>query len=410
MAGAQLGIERIRSAQQAGARLVKRTPVITSAALSELAGGPVVLKAENLQRTGSFKIRGAASKLADLGPAAAAGVTAGSAGNHAQALAFAARAAGVRCEIFVPSGAPLSKVEACRGYGATLVEGGQSVEDAVAAARQRAEATGMVFCHPFDDLAVIAGQGVVGLELIDEIEDLAQVVVPLGGGGLAAGLATAVKAARPSTRVIAVQAEACAPYLDHPAGRGPVLTLADGIAVKRPGRITRPLVERLVDEIATVDEDSIADAMVLLMERAKLVVEGAGAVGVAALLSGAVAAPRHGTTCVVLSGGNVDLGVTPGLIRRHETRAGRRLIVFARIGDRPGTLAKLLALFAEAGANLIEVEHVREGIDLHVRQTGVQAVLEVRGPSHAAAVLAAAREAGYDVEAPTTMSVSGRSR
>ncbi len=398
MAGPALTIDRIRHARRAGAGVVKHTPVTSSAALTEAFGSPVVLKAENLQRTGSFKIRGALSKLDALGAAASHGVVAGSAGNHAQALAFASRTAGVRCEIFVPAGAPLAKMEACRGYGATLVEGGASLDEAVAAARARASETGMVFCHPYDDADVIAGQGTLGIELSEDVAELAQVVVPLGGGGLAAGVAIALKAADPAVRVIGVQASVCAPYVSGAVARGPVLTLADGIAVKRPGKITRPLVERYLDDIVVVDEDAIADAMVLLMERAKLYVEGAGAVGVAALLGGAVGPAPHGATCVVLSGGNVDLGVVPGLIRRHETKAGRRLILFARISDRPGGLAGLLTLFASAGANLIEVEHVREGVDLHVRQTGVEVVLEVRGPGHADAVVAAASAAGYDVD------------
>jgi threonine dehydratase len=372
--------------------------VTGSAALSERCGGDIVLKAENLQRTGSFKIRGAMSKLGALGDAARNGVTAGSAGNHAQALAFAARNAGVPCEIFVPSGAPLSKIESCRAYGATLIEGGDSLDEAVDAARERATEAGMVFCHPYDDLDIIAGQATLGRELVDDVPGMRRIVVPLGGGGLASGIAIAVKANDPTVEVLGVQAAACAPYANQAPAPGPVLTLADGIAVKRPGELTRPLVEHWLDGIVVVDENAIADAMVLLMERAKLFVEGAGAVAVAALLSQQVRTTGAGTTCVVLSGGNVDLGVVPGLIRRHETQQGRRLILFARISDRPGGLARLLTLFAEHGANLIEVEHVREGVNLHVRETGVQAVLEVRGREHADSVVRAATEAGYPVE------------
>lgn len=388
----------IARAAAAGQDVVKHTPVTSSAALSSLAGGEVVLKAENLQRTGSFKIRGAMSKLAALGDRAGHGVTAGSAGNHAQALAFAARHMGVPCEIFVPAGAPITKVEACRGYGAILVEGGDSLDEAVLAARERAEQAGMEFCHPYDDLAVIAGQGTLGVELLGDIERLRRVIVPLGGGGLASGVAIALKQHDPTIEVIGVQAEACAPYASLPTYTGPVVTLADGIAVKRPGELTRPLIEHWLDGVVVVDEDAIADAMVLLMERAKLYVEGAGAVGVAALLHQVTTASPHGTTCVVLSGGNVDLGVVPGLIRRHETQAGRRLTLFARISDRPGGLARLLDIFAQTGANLIVVEHIREGIDLHVRETGIQLVLEVRNRDHAAAVIDAARKAGYTID------------
>lgn len=399
MAAPTVTAAAIDRAERAGRGIVLHTPMVPSAALTERCGGEIVLKAENLQRTGSFKIRGAMSKLDMLGQTARNGVTAGSAGNHAQAIAFAARHAGVRCEIFVPSGAPLSKIEACRHYGAELEEGGDSLDDAVAAARQRAAEAGMVFCHPYDDLDVIAGQATLGRELVADIDVLRQVVVPLGGGGLATGIAMVVKGRDPQARVIGVQVEACAPYADRPAPAGPIVTLADGIAVKRPGAITRPLVETWLDDVVVVTENAVADAMVLLLERAKLAVEGAGAVGVAALMSGQIAPATDGTTCVVVSGGNVDLGLLPNLIRRHETQAGRRLILFARISDRPGGLARLLTLFAGHGANLIEVEHVREGVDLHVRETGVQLVLEVRDRNHAESVVAAARQAGYAVDA-----------
>ena len=388
-------LDDITAAQAVASVAAKHTPIVTSVALSERVGGDVVLKAESLQRTGAFKIRGAMNKVASLGSHAAAGVTAGSAGNHAQALAFAARHFGVPCDIFVPAGAPITKIEACRAYGAEVVEGGASLDEAVAAAKQRAAERGMAFCHPFDDPAVVAGQGTLGLELVEDVSDLACVVVPLGGGGLVSGVAIAVKSLLPTARVVGVQAAVCSPYLgDAPAG-GPVLTLADGIAVKHPGELTGPLVERWVDEIVAVDEDAIADAMVMLMERAKLYVEGAGAVGVAAVRSGLVKPAATGTTCVVLSGGNVDLGIVPGLIRRHETEAGRRLVVFARIEDRPGSLVRLLGVFAAAGANLVEVQHQREGLDLHVRQTGVHATFEVRSREHADAVVDAVRGAGY---------------
>jgi threonine dehydratase len=390
-------LDDIRAARIVTSTIARRTPVLESVALSERSGGTVVLKAESLQRTGAFKIRGAINKLASLGAAARRGVTAGSAGNHAQALAFAAREFGVPCDIFVPLGAPITKIEACRAYGASVVEGGLTLEDAVLAARARADASGMAFCHPFDDPAVVAGQGTLGLELAEDVTDLACVVVPIGGGGLAAGTAIAVKALHPAVRVVGVQAAVCAPYATGTPAGGPVVTLADGIAVKRPGALTAPLVDQWVDEVVAVDEDAIADAMVLLMERAKLYVEGAGAVGVAALAAGLVPPPPRGTTCVVLSGGNVDLGVVPGLIRRHETRAGRRLVVFARIDDRPGSMVRLLGAFAAAGANLVEVEHLRDGVDLHVRETGIHATFEVRSPEHGRAVLAAVQAAGFSV-------------
>lgn len=397
MDDAPISDEMIVQARSAGAGVVARTPVMTSAALTDRCGGRVVLKAEHLQRTGSFKIRGAMNKLASLGAAAANGVTAGSAGNHAQALAFAARHAGVPCEIFVPQGAPIGKIEACLGYGASVIEGGASLDEAVSAAIQRAADSDMAFCHPYDDPVVVAGQATLGLELLEDVADLSLVVVPLGGGGLASGVALAVKRRLPHVRVVGVQAVACAPYVTGAAPDGAVVTLADGIAVKRPGAVTRPLVESWLDDIVTVDENSIAEAMVLLMERAKFVVEGAGAVGVAALLDGTLAPASEGTTCVVLSGGNVDLGVIPGLIRRHETTSGRRLLLTVRISDRPGGLARLLAVISEQSANVIEVHHVREGIDLLVRETAVNLVLEIRGRSHGDRVIGAIERAGYIV-------------
>lgn len=389
--------ELIARARQAGRGVVKHTPVTSSAALSESCGGEVVLKAENLQRTGSFKIRGAMAKLASLGDDAKRGVTAGSAGNHAQALAFAARHHGVHCQIFVPAGAPIAKTEACRAYGAEVIEGGASLSEAVASAKARAAETGMTFCHPYDDPITVSGQATLGLELLEDLPNLRRVVIPLGGGGLAAGVAIAVKRVRPEVKVIGVQTDVCAPYANQPAPEGAVLTIADGIAVKLPGEVTRPLIEHYLDDVVTVSEDAIADAMVLLMERSKLFVEGAGAVGVAALMSERVAPARSGTTCAVLSGGNLDLGAVPGLIRRHETKAGRRAILFARISDRPGGLATLLTILARAGANIIEVEHVREGIDLHIRETGVQVVLEVRNREHAESVVEAAESGGYEI-------------
>ncbi len=398
MAAIPIDSEVIEAARLAGIGVVKRTPITESATLSERYGGNVVFKAENLQRTGSFKIRGAMSKLASLGDAVKNGVVAGSAGNHAQSIAFAARHHNVPCEIFVPAGASLSKMEAARSYGAILSEGGDTLSDAVAAAQGRADAMGMNFCHPYDDPVVVAGQATLGLELLEDISDLSLVIIPLGGGGLTGGVAMTLKTFNPKIRVIGVQVRACAPYAGSPPPDGPIVTLADGIAVKMPGVFTRPLIERYVDEIVVVEEDLVADAMVLLMDRGKLYVEGGGAVGVSALMSGQVKPAQTGTTCVVLSGGNVDLGLIPGLIRRNETKAGRRLILFVRISDRPGGLARLLTLFAETGANLVEVEHVREGVSLHVRETGIQAVLEVRSREQADEVLAAVRKAGYEAD------------
>ncbi len=398
------GLEDIERARRAVEKVAVRTPLFNSRVLTERAGpgAKVVFKAENLQRTGSFKIRGVSAKLAALGEEASRGIVVASAGNHAQAAAFGARQAGVSCHVFMPADASISKAEATEAYGATVHLGGEAIEECLAMAASRAESTGEVLVHPFDDPAVIAGQGTLGLELVEEIDDLRLVVVPLGGGGLVSGIATAVKALRPQVRVVAVQAANCAPYLRALEGREPehdgAATLADGIAVKRPGALTLPIVRRLVDEVVAVEEDDIADAMVLLLERAKLVVEGAGAVGVAALLAGVIETPSEGTTALVLSGGNVDTGLLAPAIRRHETNAGRRLVVFARVSDRPGQLARLLAVVGMTGANLVAAEHLREGYDLHVRETGVHLVLETRNPEHAEAVLEATRAAGYDVQ------------
>lgn len=400
MMNPMVDLDMIRAAAARLPDLVRHTPILPSVALSELTGATVCLKAESLQRTGAFKIRGALTMLDHLaraGELTPTGVTTGSAGNHAQALALAAQVHGVACRIHVPAGASISKVEACRSFGAEVVEVGDSLSEAIEEAHRYAVTTGAAFCPPFDDPRIVAGQGTLGLEVAADLPDLHTVLIPLGGGGLAAGAAIALKSLQPAVRVIGVQAAVCAPYAGGAVPNGPIPTLADGIAVKYPGTVTGPLVESWLDEIVTVDENLIADAMVLLMEKAKLFVEGAGAVGVAALMGGRVDLPAGARTCVVVSGGNVDLGVVPGLIRRRETQAGRRLAVFARIDDRPGGLAQLLTVFAAGGANLIEVEHQREGIELHVRETGVHATFEVRGTDHARAVVQAVRDAGYDL-------------
>lgn len=394
-------IERVR---EAVSRVAVHTPYFNSRMLTELVpGSRVVLKAENLQRTGSFKIRGVTAKLSELGDDAQRGIVAASAGNHAQAVAFGAASAGVSSHIFMPAEASIAKAEATMAYGASIHLEGESVDECLALAAARCAESGEILVHPFNDPAVIAGQGTLGLELIEDLEDLALVVVPLGGGGLAGGVAAAVKSKRPQVRVVAVQAVACAPYVES-LRRGtavsvPMLpTLADGIAVKHPGELTLPLIERYVDDVVTVGEDEIADAMVLLLERAKLVVEGAGAVGVAAVLAGAIELPTNGTTALVLSGGNVDTGLLAPAIRRHESNAGRRLVVFAKVPDRPGQLARLLTVLGQAGANVVTVEHLRDGYDLHVRETGLHVVLETRNRQHAADVIEVARKEGFYVE------------
>jgi threonine dehydratase len=375
----------IRAARPGVATTARRTPVLSTRTFSERAGGIVALKAENLQRTGSFKVRGAGAKLTALGEeGCAAGVVGASAGNHAQALAAAARTLGVRCEVFVPADAPIAKTEAARGQGAIVHLGGASVDECVLIAQERAREGGLAFVHPFDDRDVVAGQGTLGLELLEEIPDLARVVIPVGGGGLCSGVAIAVKSARPEVEVIGVQVADTS------------LTIADGIAVKAPGELTSRLLDQWVDDMAIVGEDETAEAMVLLMERCKLVVEGAGAVGVAALLGGQVAPAARGTTVAVLSGGNVDPGLLASIARRHETEVGRRLVLLTRVADRPGALAGLLACVADTGANIVHVSHHREGLNLHVRETGVELVLETRGHEHAKRVMERLQASGYE--------------
>jgi threonine dehydratase len=386
---------------------VRETPLLAAGELSRRIGARVVLKPENLQLTGSFKARGATNTIRRLSEdALAAGVVAASAGNHAQAVAFAARDAGARSVLVMPEQAPLAKVAAVRQYGGEvrLVEGGY--DEAGAEARRLAEERGMTLVHAFDQPLVVAGQGTVGLEIAREAPGVRLIVVPLGGGGLASGVGLAAAAALPDARVVGVQAEACAPYIDSLAARRPVgarsaNTICDGIAVKRPGDFTLPIVERYVDEVVTVSDDEVAEAMVLLLERSKLVVEGAGAVAVAALMQGRVAAPADGEVCAVLSGGNVDASLLSECIRLGETAAGRRMVLSTVVPDRPGALAGLLRVVAECGANVVDVEHLRDGLDLHVRETAIKLVLQTGGPDMNMELLESARAEGFSIKVET---------
>jgi threonine dehydratase len=394
----------LEAARRAVTGVAIRTPVLASEELSALSGGPVVLKPESLQRSGSFKLRGALAKVAALGERAAAGLISASAGNHGLALAMTARIRAVACEVFMPLDATVSKVSAVERLGALVHLGGESVDDALELAAERAEQRGAAFVHPFDDLDVIAGQGTLGLELAEEVPDLARVVIPLGGGGLASGVGIALRQLHADVELVGVQASACAPYAAGIVGTGGVSdsaaarsTIADGIAVRRPGAFTSPLVSDLVARVETVSEDEIGDAMVSLVEHAKLVAEGAGAVAAAALLSGRLA-PTAGTTVAVISGGNVDSGLLAGVLRRHETALGRRLRIFTRVRDHPGGLAELLSLVARARANLVTLEHVREAVSLHVGESGVELTLETRGRQHAREVVSALEGAGYEVD------------
>jgi threonine dehydratase len=380
---------------------VRETPVLPAGELSRRVGAPVVLKAECLQLTGSFKVRGVFHKMGRLSPDQLdRGVVAASAGNHAQAVALAADRLNTRADLFMPIEAPLAKLTAVRAYGGKvhLVDG--SYDEAGAAARDFSEREGKTLVPAFDDPEIVAGQGSVGLEIARQAPATRLVVVPLGGGGLASGVAIAIKSRVGEAKVIGVQAEACAPYLESLAARRPIgarsaSTICDGIAVKRPGDLTLPLVERYLDGIATVSDDEVAEAMVLLLERSKLVVEGAGAAGVAALLGGKIERPADGEICAVLSGGNVDASRLAECIRLGETAAGRRIVLWTVVPDRPGALAALLRLVAEHGANVVDVEHIREGVELHVRETAIELVLQTDGPEHSERIVEAVRAEGF---------------
>jgi threonine dehydratase len=382
---------------------VRETPALPAGELSRRLGARVVLKAENMQVTGSFKARGAANVIRRLGPdALRAGVVAASAGNHAQAVAWAARDAGARAVLVMPEEAPVSKVAAVRQYGGEVLLHGATFDDAGAEAARLAEQEGLTPIHAFDAAEVVAGQGTVGMEIARQAPEVRLIVVPLGGGGLIIGIALAASEHLAHARVVGVQAEACAPYIDSLAAHKPIgarsaNTICDGIAVKRPGDFTLPLVERYVDEVVTVSDDEVAEAMVLLLERSKLVVEGAGAVAVAALMQGRVAVPEAGQVCAVLSGGNVDASLLSECIRLGETAAGRRVVLSTVVPDRPGALAGLLRVVAERGGNVVDVEHLRDGIDLHVRETAIKLVLQTRGHEASDEIIEAARAEGFSV-------------
>jgi threonine dehydratase len=375
----------IREARQRILGIAEETPIYQSETFSRRCGREVRLKAENLQRTGAFKIRGAVNKLATLSSAEReAGVVAASAGNHGQAVAWAAREAHVRARIYVPVDAPMAKVEACRNYGAETEMSGMDFEDALSAALADAEETGATFIHPYEDSLVIAGQGTIGLELLEQAPDAGTVLVPIGGGGLALGIAIALRASRPEIRIVGVQAG-----VDG-------YTIADGIAVKVPSEFTMPLLHDLLDDIVAVTDEEISEAIVLLLERAKLVVEGAGAVGVAALLAGK--AGGSGIAIPVLSGGNIDPTMLISVMRHGLTVAGRYLVVRTQLADRPGELIKVLSLVAEERGNLISVEHHREGMDIPVSETEVELTLVTRDEEHCRRLLGAMEERGYTVE------------
>jgi len=374
----------IQEARERLRGIAEETPIYLSETFSRRVGREVRLKAENLQRTGAFKVRGAVNKLTTLSPEErAAGVVAASAGNHGQAVAWAARQLGIRATIFVPLTAPMAKIDACRNYGAATEMAGEDFEDALDAALAHVEETGGTFIHPYEDQLVVAGQGTIGLELLDQEPDVGTVLIPIGGGGLALGIATALRALKPEVRIVGVRAG-----VDG-------YTIADGIAVKVPSDFTMPLLEDLLDDIVAVTDEEISEAIVLLLERAKLVVEGAGAVGVAALLAGRDGGT--GTAVPILSGGNIDPTMLISVMRHGLSVAGRYLVMRTQIPDRPGELIKLLSLVAEERGNLVSVEHHREG-DLPVTATEVELTIVTRDEEHCKQLLAAMDERGYPVQ------------
>ncbi|EYT84302.1 threonine dehydratase [Streptomyces sp. Tu 6176] len=398
-------LDDVRGAQKMLSGVARVTALESNRHLSELAGAPVLLKCENLQRTGSFKLRGAYVRIAGLLPEErAAGVVAASAGNHAQGVALASALLGVHATVFMPVGAPLPKISATRGYGAEVRLHGQVVDETLAAAQEYAAETGAVFIHPFDHPDVIAGQGTVGLEILEQCPQVRTIVVGIGGGGLAAGIAVAVKTLHPEVRIIGVQAAGSAAYppslaAGRPVAIGNPTTMADGIRVGRPGDVPFEIVSELVDEVRTVGEDQLSAALLLCLERAKLVVEPAGASPVAALLGGerGAGAALEGPVVAVLSGGNVDPVLLQRVLRHGMAAQGRYLAVRLRLTDRPGALATLLGVLSATDANVLDVSHVRTDPRLGLTEAEVELHLETKGPAHCAEVREALREAGYTV-------------
>ena len=386
------------------AGVAELTPMESSRYLAEVLGSPVFLKCENLQRTGSYKIRGAYNRISRLSDEEKArGVVAASAGNHAQGVAFAARELGISSTIFMPLGVALPKLQATRAYGAEVVLRGHTITEPLRAAAEFARATGAVFIHPFDHPDVVAGQGTVGLEILDQRPDVETIVVPIGGGGLISGVASAAKQSAALDgriiRIIGVQAANASPYplsLLNGAPTEIVMqpTIADGIAVARPGELNFEIVRAMVDDIVTVTEDDMAQALLVLLERAKLVVEPAGAAGVAAILAGKVSA--SGTTVAILSGGNIDPLMMERVISHGLSTSERYLRLRIPLPDRPGQLARTAAIVAEANANVVEVLHTRHSNGMQISQVELELHIETRGPEHAEEVLTRLRYEGYE--------------
>jgi threonine dehydratase len=381
--------------------VVRHTPLEPSRPVSAAIDGPAWLKCENVQRAGSYKVRGAYVRISRLSAAERArGVVAASAGNHAQGVALAAGLLGISATVFMPEGAALPKVAATKRYGAVVRTSGLTVDDALRAARDYADTTGAVFIHPFDHPDIIAGQGTVALEILEQCPDVRTIVAAVGGGGLISGVAVAVKALRPDVQVIGVQAAQAAAYppslaAGHPVTLTEVSTIADGIAVGRPGELTFAHVSKLVDEIVTVCEEDISRALLVLLEHGKMLVEPSGAVGVAALLAGVVRVPTPAVA--ILTGGNIDPLLLMRVIAHGLTAAGRYVRLTVRCGDQPGQLARLLALIAEQGANVVDVAHRRNDPELRLGEVEVELSAETRGVEHSSRLIEALRDAGYTV-------------
>ncbi len=394
-----VGPEDVEAARGLLRDVITETPMLRSRVLSERLGGPVYLKCENLQRTGSFKVRGAYVRIARLTPAERArGVVAASAGNHAQGVAFAAGILGTKATVIMPEGAPLPKVQATRSYGAEVVFHGANVEDALAAALEHSREHGTVFIHPFDHPDLVAGQGTLGFEIVEQCPQVRTIAIPIGGGGLAAGVAVAAKSRSPAVRIAGVQADAAAPFPASLAAGQPVSvkaspTMADGIAVSRPGALTFEILASYADRVVTVSEETLSRALLLCLERAKLLVEPAGAAGVAGLLEhpGDFEPP----VVAVLSGGNIDPLLLAKVLRHGLTSAGRYLVFRCRLPDRPGALARLLRELADLGANVLDVVHERVTPRLQVDEVEVLLQVETRGPAHCDEVISQLRKAGY---------------
>lgn len=394
----------IQAARRTLRDVIIATPLLPAERLSAELGATIYFKAENTQRSGSFKIRGAYNTISGLSAAdRARGVIAPSAGNHAQGVALAAQLLGVQATIVMPERAPLTKVAATRRLGAEVILHGLSFDDAVAHADRLCRERNLTYIHAFDHPQIIAGQGTIGLEIGEALPELNRLVVPIGGGGLISGIAIAVKTLCPDARIIGVQAAGCAPVPGSLAAGQPqsaafARTIADGIAVKRPGDLTLPVIHELVDEVVTVDDDEIVMAIAYVVQHSRQVVEGAGAAGVAALLAGRAGLQSGETAAVVLCGGNIDGNLLARVLEQAMVRQGRYLLLRTSVDDRPGNLAPLLNRVAEAGANVIDIFHRRAAWLVPVDRTGIELVLEVRDEEHGRQVLDHIQQAGYHVE------------